>query len=506
MCADPVWNRVGGADIFAVPMTLRLIEKLRAHAQDRPDAPILRRVAMPPGEFVTRHGLVEQVDAVTRHLHQHLPIGATILLCHSYAPEFVSAFLGVLNAGDTLFCVPVDSVAAELEMAARKSFAGGAIVSHQTAPLLRPLFREELELPELGARLLRQPRWECATATAGPALLLQSSGTTGEPKIVRRDGPSLDAVSRNMAEACGFAPDDRVLAAVPLSHSYGLEHGILAPVWAGSCVHIAESFELSVVFCELREGGVTLMPGVPFMFEMFCRGQGTKFPTLKNAYSAGGPLARQTYDCFRERFGLRLGQLYGATEVGSVTFSDPNAPGFDPESVGLPMHGVSLRIIDLDPPYAPLPAGSEGQVAIAAPSMLSGYATGEPAPLMDGHFLTGDIGRIDSRGALTITGRLKLLIDVGGRKVNPAEVESVISSHPDVGACVVVPMAVDPNVSRVKAILTPARPDVEISVQDLRRFARERLSAYKVPRVFEVRATLPTSPVGKVLRHLVETS
>jgi acyl-CoA synthetase (AMP-forming)/AMP-acid ligase II len=137
--------------------------------------------------------------------------------------------------------------------------------------------------------------------------------------------------------------------------------------------------------------------------------------------------------------------------------------------------------------------------------MLSGYASSEPAPLVHGHFLTGDIGMLDARGALTITGRLKLLIDVGGRKVNPAEVESVISSHPDVGSCVVVPIPVDQNVSRVKAILTPARPDIDVSVQNLRRFARERLSAYKVPRVFEVRATLPTSAIGKVLRHLVSS-
>lgn len=487
-------------------MALRLIEKLREHAGRRPSAIALRAAGNPQVEPVTWSGLARQVESVAACLAQQLPAGAVVLLCLPNRPENVAAFLGVLAAGRTLFPIPVDSAPPELASVARRSLAAGAIVSPETAPLLSNLFCESVEVPELGAgtRLLAAPQWDAAAVNTGPALLLQSSGTTGRPKIVRRDGPSLDAVSANMVEACGFTSEDHVLAAVPLSHSYGLEHGILAPIWAGSCVHVADGFDLSVVLAELREGGVTLLPGVPFMFEMLCRADGDDFPNLRRAYSAGGPLPRQTYDAFNQRFGLRLGQLYGATEVGSVTFSDPGSPDFDPASVGKPMRDVSIRILDLNPPHALMPIGEEGQVAIAAPSMLSGYADGEPAPLADGHFLTGDIGKLDEHAALTITGRLKLLIDVGGRKVNPAEVESVLLQHPDVGLCAVVPMRVSPTVSRVKAVVTPARPDIEISVQDLRQFARDRLSAYKVPRMIEVRSSLPTSPVGKVLRHLVE--
>ena len=484
-------------------MALQLLQRLRARAEERPEAAALRQ-AGGAAECVTRAQLLQRIEAVAHQLRRYLPSGSTVLLCCPNTPDLIWAFLGVLSAGDTLFCVPAGSVALELELAARRSSAAGAIVDQQTAHLLRGLFREGVELDDTGAKLLLRPQWKCAADGSGPALLLQTSGSTGEPKIVRRDGASLDAVARNMVEACGFTADDHVLAAVPLSHSYGLEHGILAPLWAGSCVHVVERFDLPLILSELRDRGITLMPGVPFMFDMLCRAEGGAFPKLRKAYSAGGPLARQTYDAFRQRFGLSLGQLYGATEVGSVTFNDPDAPGFDQGSVGVPMRSVSVRILGVDPPHAPLPAGSEGQIAIAAPSMLSGYVTGEPAPLLDGRFLTGDIGKLDAHGALTITGRLKLLIDVGGRKVNPAEVESVLSGHPDVGSCVAVPLPVGQNVCRLKAIVTPARPDVEVSVQDLRRFARERLSAYKVPRVFEVRASLPTSAVGKVLRHRVE--
>ena len=487
-------------------MALRLIEKLREHAGERPGEIALRAAGNRRVEPITWPDLARQVEAVAACLDQHLPAGAPVLLCLANRPENVVAFLGILAAERTVFPVPADSAVPELARLARKSSAAGAIVSPETAPLLSNRFSGSIAIPEPGSgtRLLVTPEHDGAAVNTGPALLLQSSGTTGEPKIVRREGPSLDAVSANMAEACGFTREDRVLAAVPLSHSYGLEHGILAPIWAGSCVHIADGFDLPIVLSELREGGITLLPGVPFMFEMLCRAEGEGFPNLRRAYSAGGPLPRQTYDAFKRRFNLSLGQLYGATEVGSVTFSDPGSPGFDPASVGKTMRNVSIRILDLNPPHAVRPIGAEGQVAVAAPSMLSGYTTGEPAPLSDGHFLTGDIGKLDEHGALTITGRLKLLIDVGGRKVNPAEVESVLLQHPDVGLCAVVPMRVSATVSRVKAVVTPARPDIEISVPDLRQFARERLSAYKVPRMIEVRSSLPTSPVGKVLRHLVE--
>jgi acyl-CoA synthetase (AMP-forming)/AMP-acid ligase II len=124
--------------------------------------------------------------------------------------------------------------------------------------------------------------------------------------------------------------------------------------------------------------------------------------------------------------------------------------------------------------------------------------------LCDGFFLTGDLGRVDGHNRLTITGRLKLLIDVGGLKVNPLEVEEVLSQHPDVAACVVLPVRVSDTVSRLKAIIQPRHPDGPgPSPEALRRFARGRLTLYKVPRLFEVRKSLPRSPTGKILRNMV---
>jgi acyl-CoA synthetase (AMP-forming)/AMP-acid ligase II len=490
-------------------MTLRLIENLHRHAQDRADAAAIVAAGDSAHRSITYGRLANTVEDLAAELKQCLPPGATVMLCYPNLPGYVPAFLAVLAAGYALFPVSSDMTNAELAGAAGRARAAAIIVTADNAPRARELFQQGSTLTHLSenAVLLTAPKWQ-ADVNPGPALLLQSSGTTAEPKIVRRSAESLDRVSRSMVRASGLATDDRVLAAVPLCHSYGLEHGLLAPIWAGSCVHVCRKFDLPVVLDELREGQITMLPGVPFMFDMLRAAAQTPFGSLRRAYSAGGPLPRETFHAFDQKFGVRLGQVYGSTEVGSVTFNDPHDADFDPASVGMPMEGVSVRILDTDdaPINSPhLPSG-QGQVAIAAPSMFSGYVNEEPAPLIEGHFLTGDLGVLNAKGALTITARINLLIDVGGRKVNPAEVESVLRQHPLVGQCVVVPMRLSDTVCRLRAILTPSRPHVELSAQELRCFARQRLSGYKVPRVFEIRQTLPTSPAGKVLRRLVEIS
>jgi long-chain acyl-CoA synthetase len=311
-----------------------------------------------------------------------------------------------------------------------------------------------------------------------------------------------------MCRAIGFREGDRVLATIPLCHSYGLEHGLLAPMAAGATVCLAP-FNTDVILRELASGSVMIFPGVPSVFEMLAQlhpPSEMRFSSLHAAYSAGAPLPRAVFDAFENAFGVRVAQLYGATEVGSVTYNDPAQADFDPASVGRGMRGVEIRICRIDDASAPLPAGEEGQVCIRAESMFDGYVDESETALIDGFFPTADLGHMDARGNLTITGRLKLLIDIGGLKVNPMEVEQVIQQHPSVAACVVVPIRQSQTVFRLKAIVTPRDAGHPPDADELRRFARERLTSYKVPRLIEVRPALPRSATGKVLRHQVEAS
>ena len=167
------------------------------------------------------------------------------------------------------------------------------------------------------------------------------------------------------------------------------------------------------------------------------------------------------------------------------------------------MNGVSIRILDLAGHVNPVDVGIEGQIAIKADSMFNGYLNSD-LKLIDGHFPTGDLGKLDAEGRLFVTGRLKLLIDVGGMKVNPLEVEAVLQQHPAVAACVVIAVRQSATVSRIKAVIQPRDAAFPPTPEELRQLARGHLAAYKVPRFFEIRSDLPRSSVGKILRHLLE--
>ena len=446
-------------------------ESLARHARDRPSAPAVCLVHDEErSDTVEYQSLWEAVSTAAGRARRQYAPDRPIPICLPNGLEFIVEFLGALLSGRQ--AMPLSPLDPQLPGCPPAPDLRGAV--------------------EIGEN---------------SGVILRSSGTTGLPKLVRRDGASLDAVARNVAQATGFTKQDRVLVTIPLCHSYGIENGLLAPLLAGATVHLCEHFDLRLVLRQWRHG-VTVMPGVPFMFEVLAGlGEQGSATNLRLAYSAGATLPASVFDAFSNRHGLSPGQLYGATEIGSVTFNDPVRPGFDPRSVGLAMEGVSIRILDIEGPSLShvLPHDVEGQVAVRAPSMLRGYVGEAGDPLLDGYFLTGDLGRLDAHGALTITGRLKLLIDVGGMKVNPLEVESVLMEHPCVGECAVVPTPISQTLVRLKAYVVPRAADA-IDPQELRRFARQHLAQYKVPRTFEICSQLPRSPLGKLQRHLLTES
>lgn len=478
-----------------------LLARLRQHAEHRPDAIAYR---LRSAGALTYRQLADQAAALADWLMERIPRGSTVILSCPGDLHYPGAFLGILTAGCAVFPVSPEASDVELLRAASESEAVCIVGDERSIRLLtesgRMLSRHTHEesprtnSPDDALRRLERSSGD---------LLLQSSGTTGLPKIARRTGDSLDSVARATAEAIGFTMNDRVLMTIPLAHSYGLEHGLLAPIWAGSCVHLCPGLDLQILLPELADG-ITIFPGVPSTFEMLAglHGEASMMPMLRSAYSAGAPLPQSVFETFLAKYNVRITQLYGATEIGSVAFNSPADP-FDSASVGRAMRGVSIRIVDLEGHGGLLSAGNEGQIAIHAPSMFSGYLNGS-SDLIDGHFLTGDLGRLDESGCLFVTGRLKLLIDVGGMKVNPLEVEAVLQQHPAVAACVVIAVRQTATINRLKAIIEPRDSSHPPSIETLRQLARDHLSAYKVPRFFEICSDLQRSSNGKIRRHLLE--
>ena len=338
------------------------------------------------------------------------------------------------------------------------------------------------------------PAHSCTDPPGG--IILVTSGTTGEKKFVERDSNALDADAANVLVGVALRPDDRVLLTLSLSHSYGIDL-VLGGLLAGATLELVRDFDLAVITRRLA-GGATVFPGMPFLFEgLTPRWEGSG--ALRLAFSAGSRMPETTRRAFEIAAGLPIGDLYGSTELGTVLFRDPSRTGHEPGLVGSPLPGVSVRILSSRERGRTLGPGDEGELAIRAPSMLRGYLDA-PASLVDDHFPTGDLARVDTLGRVFLTGRIKFLLQSGGHKLNPVELEQLIESHPKVLECLVVAMPLSDTISRLKALIVPRQPDCPPTSADLRAFLQDKIASAKIPRRFEVVAALPKSVSGKVLR------
>ena len=359
-------------------------------------------------------------------------------------------------------------------------------------------------LPASEVAVLRE-RLARAVPREGGALLLQSSGTTGRPKIVRRTHAALRAVGVACARDIGVGPDDTLLLPIPLHHSYGIDMALLTGIEAGCCVEIHDRFQVPLALAAVRSREITVLPAVPLIFDglaRVARAASARPHRIRRAISAGSPLPRRVYDAFLATFGVPIGQLYGATEFGSLTWNDPAQPGFDPMGVGRPMGAAEVRVVSVEASSAdaPVPAGCDGQLAVRSDGLLSEYVDDSEPSTHSGFFFPRDLGHVTHDGCVVLTGRIKLLIDIGSVKVNPFEIEAVLSQHPDVREVVVVGLAASDTVARLKAFVVP-EPGARPTAESLRAFARERLIHYKIPRSFEITDDVPRSPTGKILRQ-----
>jgi acyl-CoA synthetase (AMP-forming)/AMP-acid ligase II len=478
-----------------------LIRCLESHARLRPEAKAVYAIGKSGVErcFSWRE-LRDAAAGVAARLCTSGDCGV-VMACAENRPEVLAVILGGLWAGADVLLVPPDLPAAGLVELAQRASASTWIAAEPALGALSDAVPTRLPIASLVAQ--RSSGTKEARPRDGGSILLQSSGTTGLPKIVRRGSAALHVVGENCRRALGVGTTDTMLVSIPLCHSYGIDQGVLTAIAAGCTVELHEHFDPGRVATALTDRPISVLPAVPLMFEALARhARGpTRARALRRAYSAGSALPCRIFDAFEQAYGLKIGQIYGATEFGSVAFNDPESADFEPSAAGLPMDGVEIRILDADDPRVdqPLAPDREGEVAVASPSMLSDYLDG-PSPISQGFFLTGDLGRLERSGVLRLTGRSKLLINVGGLKVNPLEVEAMLVRHPDVKESVALEIPYSDTASRVKAIVVP-EAGRDLSGEQLRRFAQKHLDPHKVPRVFEIRDTLPHSPTGKILRR-----
>ena len=364
---------------------------------------------------------------------------------------------------------------------------------------------ELLKLDEMrfeGAPPLRMPPLH--TPDDRLAAILYTSGTSGRPKGVMLTHGNLRSNVYASLEHAGFSASNGFLGVLPQFHSFGLTAMTLIPLACGARVIYTARFAPAKLIKLAAEHRPDVFMAIPSMYTALANvknAEASDLASLRVAVSGAEPLPQETYDRFLERFGIRILEGYGLTETSPVvawSLPDRNRRG----AVGPLLPGVEVEV--RDPEGLPRPAGDEGEVCIAGPNVMAGYfkMPEETARAIDerGFFRTGDMGRLDEQGLLSITGRIKEMLIIGGENVFPREIEEVLVRHPSVQAAGVVGQR-DPSRGEVAVAFVELAEGESFDEPQLRAYCREHLAGFKVPRRIVRLDELPRSATGKVLRR-----
>jgi long-chain acyl-CoA synthetase len=339
-------------------------------------------------------------------------------------------------------------------------------------------------------------------------VLLYTSGTTGQPKGAELTHANLATNASLTAETLvTLQPEDVVMGCLPLFHCFGLTCGLNATVRSGSCLTLLPRFDPVKALEIIGRDRVTVFEGVPTMYSAMLHAPDAEHfdvSSLRTCISGGSAMPVEVMRSFEEKFGCIILEGYGLSETSPVaSFNHPDRER-KPGSIGVPVRGVEMRVVDAD--GKDVPAGEVGEIVISGPNVMKGYwqrdeATAEATK--DGWFHTGDMAKSDDDGYYFIVDRKKDLIIRGGYNVYPREVEEALYEHEAVAEVAVVGVPHDQLGEEVGAAVA-LKPGAAATEDELRAFAKERLAAYKYPRHVWVVDSLPKGPTGKILRREIE--
>ncbi len=437
------------------------------------------------------------------------------LLCTS-SPEFVVAYLAVVGLGAAAVPVNPQSPISELEQQLAAVRPAAVIVgpseggpggwledrAHRIVEAVEIMRAKSVEAPvvDLNAN--------------APAALLFTSGTAGLPRAATLTHGSLLANIEQTVLRVGNTPEDVALLLLPPFHVFGLNAVVGPQLFVGGATVMAERFDSASTLALAKAERVTLLPGVPEVFASLAAdetAQGDDLATVRLAVSGAAPLSAEVAARFNERFGIRVWQGYGLTEASAtVTFPDLAGP-YDAASVGTPLPGVEVRIID--PDGEEVIVSDPGEIIVRGPNVFAGYFEDPEATerVLDpaGWLHTGDVAVMSEDGVLTIVDRYKDLIIVSGFNVFPEEVEDVLARHPDVAEAAVVGVPDPVHGESVRAFvvprsgLWPEQSDVpeQLDESAIVRHCARYLARYKCPGSVSFVRKLPRSVHGKALRR-----
>ena len=499
-------------------MSFNLAVILSESAQSSPDKP----AAVFTGGQLTYRELDRASDRLAATLAATgIKPGDPVALQLPNIPQFLISYFGILKSGGIV--VPLNVLLKAPEVAFHLGDSGARILITWEGILAEAVKGAEAAgLDQVYAvghaeasdgvmpfeRLLAAavPRYEMAMREpTDTAVVVYTSGTTGRPKGAELTHMGLYMNADIPGRLFGVRPDDVVVAVLPWFHVFGLSSVLNVCVRFGCTMSLVPRFTAAAVLTAIERDHATIFDGVPTMFAdlLSCPDLGGyDLSSLRIAISGGASIPAPLLDAFEERFGVLILEGYGLTETASTTTFNISVAERRAYSVGKPIWGTQTQVWDCD--GRPLPAGAEhvGEVVTRGLHVMKGYLNSPEATeaaFSDGWLRTGDLGYFDEDGYLYIVGRLKELIIRGGYNVYPLEIEDVLHAHPAVAEVAVVGIPDERLGEEVKAVVV-RRPGTDPAAAELIAFCKERVAAYKYPRVVEFRAELPKNALGKVLK------
>ncbi len=430
-------------------------------------------------------------------------------------PAFLAAYLGALKLGALIVTVntalKTDEVAFVLNDSGTRVAITSADLREQLAHATLPAVERILDVDGTEAiehswhALLAQASPDAVAVSVhpdDPAVILYTSGTTGFPKgAVLSHG----AILRNGAaciEAFQLTSEDRVLLALPTFHSFGQTAALNPTLMAGATLLLHRQFESTAVQQALLEQGVTVFFGVPTLYNLLSEQAAPNvYPALRFCISAAAPLPAEVSGRWLEKFGVAVEEGYGLTEtcLNTCTRGHPRKVG----SIGVPLAGVEVAVFDSQD--RPVPPGTLGEVVVRSNNLMLEYwnrPQESAEALRQGWFHTGDIGRMDEDGHCFIVDRSKDMVNVGGNKVYPSEVENRLYEHPAVREAAVFGIPEALLDEQVCACLVCAAGQ-SVSAEEIQAFCRQTLADFKVPSRIEFVDELPKGRTGKILKRIL---
>ncbi len=459
--------------------------------------------------------VARSTGVASRLLGGHPDLGeARVALLASPGVAYVAGQWGAWLAGGVSVPLSPQQTQPEWEYILDDSRAAFAVVSPEFVDAFRPLAEPRGVLvvatdpPVLGSATRPVPP---AAAPGRRALMLYTSGTTSRPKGVVLTHANIRAQVDCLVEAWGWRVDDRVLHVLPLNHTHGVINVLTCALWRGAVCEMAAASDPGLVWDRLASGVVTIFMAVPTIYRRLIAAWrnapeerqavwSSCAARLRLFVSGSAALPVRVLEEWRAITGHTLLERYGMTEIG-MALSNPLEGERRPGFVGTPLPGVEVRLVRDDGDEAA--AGNPGEILVRGPGVFREYwlrpdATGA-AFTADGWFRTGDVAVVEA-GAFRILGRRSVdIIKTGGEKVSALEIEDALREHPAITDCAVVGLP-DPEWGECVAAAVTVTPGSALLLADLRNWARDRLSAPKLPRRLLVLDGLPRNAMGKIAK------